>query len=503
MGMGNIALGMGYLATVTVALCVEIKISKEQYKEAIIYVVACACIALWVPLALTENVAYDHGYTVATVRHSFKEIAELCSKDVHSPLYYYIAKIFYNILGKSNCSLKLCSLFFMALFYLFLVFPFKKEFGRRVTLYVLLITTFLPTVITHCSEPRMYSMAFVAFSCLCFTAYKMIKNYKRTYVAAFFLLSVFCVYIHTYTMIAAVFLYLVLAGIIIFGKNKEKKKLLISFPIVSILVSASYIPWLSVLIAQFSEKENYGGELQSPWELISEIIVENFSSVMNSQLWQSIFGVAFLASMLAVIIIKKSSLLKKSLIYFGIFLAVSTVGVILASTNSPCFMGRYASCASLSLILIISAGLTEIKNQKIVSVLLITFIFSGLLVYKNELKLQYDTAGIDEYNDFIDNNLTSDDAIMYSNIHSNMLSIYHPDIYTYKYGSEEEFNPFRNDEIFREFEQLEKIDGNLYLVCFTPNTPSDYFKCEYDEIMTFHYMYYDFSLFIIWNFKQD
>lgn len=500
-GTANIAIGVGFLTSLTFVLCTDISVKTDKNKDILLYIVAGVCVMAWLPLAVTENVAYDPGYSVAMVRHSLKDIVELCSYDVHSPLYYFLAKIFYVLFGKHNFGLKMCSLFFMLLFYLMLLFPFKKEFGRRITLYSMLVTAAFPTVITHAAEPRMYAMAFAAFSFVCFTGYMLLKRFKRIDACVFFLASVFCVYIHTYTMIATVFLYLIMAGFIIFGKIKDKKAMLIFFPINSVLVSASYIPWLSVLVSQFAEKDKYNGELQKPAELIGEIIAENFSSVSNPLVWQSVLGMTLLIAMLIVLIAKKSEYLKVILIYAGIFAATSFVGVYLASTNSPCFMGRYVSCASFSLILIIAVGLACMKNQKIAKMFLLAFVFSGLIVYKNEAKLQYDTDGIKAYNEFLDENATSDDAIMYSEIHTDMLSIYHPDIYTFIYGNEDAFNPFDNDEVFRDFDQLEKIQGNLYFVCFSFKDPSMFMNCEYDEIMTFHYMYYDLSLYVIWNFN--
>ena len=73
-------------------------LKEEKNKRVLVYLAAVFAILLWIPLSITKNVAYDQAYTVAIVRHSFSEIITLCSYDVHSPLYYFIAKIFYHIL---------------------------------------------------------------------------------------------------------------------------------------------------------------------------------------------------------------------------------------------------------------------------------------------------------------------------------------------------------------------------------------------------------------------
>ncbi len=498
-GRSAMAIGFLYLTAVTTVICFEVNFTKEKYKDIALYAFAVVCILTWLPLALTRYVAYDQGYTVGMVRHTMKEMVELCSYDVHSPLYYFIAAAFYNLFGKSIVGLKLCSVFFTALYYLMLLFPFKKEFGRKITVYALLVSWLYPAITMHAAEPRMYTMAFAAFSWLCFIAYRLMKNYKTTDAAAFFFVSVFCVYIHTFTMLTTVVLYLFMAGFIIFGKHKDKKKMLIFFPINAFLVSVSFVPWLRILFRQFKEKGASGGALSNPKDLIWEIVTENFSANMTPSTWKNILGLCIFAAMLSVIIYKKSKYIKEILIFLGIFSITAGIGIVLATFVTPCFMGRYVTCASFAVISVIALGLSLIKNKKAAIIILMTFLMSGLFVYKDEFVLQHDTKGIEQYNSYIAANLDEDDAIMYSGIHPNFLSIYNPDIYTYIYGYCDPFNPFSNDEVYRELNQLDKIKGDLYFVCFSNRDISEYMNCDSELIMDFHFMYFDFKLYKVWN----
>ena len=55
-------------------------ILKDEKKQNIILWTCIAVIMLlWLPLALTKNLAYDQGYTIAMVRHSFGDIIRLSS----------------------------------------------------------------------------------------------------------------------------------------------------------------------------------------------------------------------------------------------------------------------------------------------------------------------------------------------------------------------------------------------------------------------------------------
>ena len=99
----------------------------EKKQNIILYVCVAVIMLLWLPLALTKILAYDQGYTIAMVRHSFGDIIKLCSYDVHSPLYYFITKIFYHAFFNHIIGTKICSLVFMGIYFWMLAVPFKKE----------------------------------------------------------------------------------------------------------------------------------------------------------------------------------------------------------------------------------------------------------------------------------------------------------------------------------------------------------------------------------------
>jgi len=469
---------------------------EEKNKKIIIYIAAIVTVLLWIPLAITDAVAYDQAYTVAMVRHSFLDIVGLCSKDVHSPLYYFISKVFYHIFFEQIFGLKICSLFFGIIYIFILAFPFRKEFGYRMSFCMIILSASLGTFLTHVSEPRMYSMAGTAYFALAFLLYKILKKFKLKYTFLFFLLSVFCVYIHTYTMLATVLLYICAIPAIL--KNKEdRKKRIIWFAIDSILVSSAYFPWLFSLLGQFGVKAALSPEYDLLF-YIKDILYENFSSVMYPKDYQVIIWLCIFLIAGSFLVIKKSPYIKYATGIVVIYVLTAAIGIFISVNKTPVFMGRYLTCIMPLMLFVLASGMDMIKKKSIVCGLLLLSTAAGALVYRDRIRYEFD-KGIDDYIRFVEQNVDDEDAILYTDIHTDSLSIFVPDKYTYLLGFEDEFNPFDNDEILTDSSQFDKIKGDIFLVCYDNKNPDWFLKCDHEKTYGFHYLYYDVSIYKITN----
>ena len=81
--------------------------------------------------AFHTNIWYDESYTVAMVRHSFVEIWQIGSNDVHPVLYYFILK-FVNLLFGTNILLyRLFSVIPVVILRYFGIYTYKKGFWRK------------------------------------------------------------------------------------------------------------------------------------------------------------------------------------------------------------------------------------------------------------------------------------------------------------------------------------------------------------------------------------
>ncbi|MBO4347786.1 MAG: glycosyltransferase family 39 protein [Lachnospiraceae bacterium] len=479
---------------------IKFDFKKEENKRALVYAAAVFAILLWIPLSITKSVAYDQSYTVAMVRHSFSEIITLCSYDVHSPLYYFIAKVFYDVLFKQIFALKICSLCFMAFYMWILAFPFRKEFGNRMAFCMIVLSTFLPTFQTHNTEPRMYSMAIASYTAVAFLSYKIFKEFKIKYAVLFFIASVFSTYIHTYTMLATVFLYFVMAVAVIVKKDDRKKRI-IWFLINAALVSVSYLPWLFSLFSQFGAKGEFVSDEFNTVFYIKDLLYENFSNIMIPKNREVIAWLVILLFTIAVLIVKKTPYIGYILTGLGIYVATAAIGIYLSVNKVPCFMGRYVSCIMPLILFAIAAALDRIKIKYIVAGVLAFAVLAGALIYRDRIRYEFDD-GINKYIAFVEENFTPDDAVMYGDIHNDCLSIFAPDTYTFIYGYKDEFNPFSNDETFIDLSQFDKVTGDIWLVIYDYKNPGWFLDCDYDKVYGFHYLYYDVSIYKIYNFRE-
>ena len=472
----------------------------EKKQNIILWVCIAVIMLLWLPLALTKNLAYDQGYTIAMVRHSFGDIIRLCSNDVHSPLYYFIAKIFYHLFFNHIFGTKICSLFFCGIYFWLLAIPFKKEFGFKMSLIMILLSGLLPTFLTHNTEPRMYTMSIVSFSAVCFLGYKLAKDkFKVLNALFFFIASVFSTYIHTYTMLCTVFVYVFLLIAVIVRKEELKKKLIWYF-INALAVSLCYLPWLFSLVSQFGKKaEGVNTEYDSMY-FVKDILYEFFSSITYPKNWQVWLWLGIIFISLVFLLVYKSKYIKYVSLTFIMFFAVSFIGIFLSVKNSPCFLGRYVSCIAPLILFAIAAGLNEIKMHILYPFIFLMAFIPGALVYRDRVRYEYE-KGIDDYLAYAESNFKPDDAILYADLHNNYLSVYYDENYSFIYAFEDDFNPFENDETFTAKEQLDKIAGDVYLICFDNKNPGWFLECDYDKVYGFHFLYYDFSIYRIYNVK--
>ncbi|MBO4775831.1 MAG: hypothetical protein J5515_04370 [Lachnospiraceae bacterium] len=471
----------------------------EKKQNILLFGVALVMLILWAPLAFTKNVAYDQGYTVAMVRHSFSDIITLCSNDVHSPLYYFIAKIFYHVFLNHIFGLKICSLFFMAFYFWLLAAPFKKEFGFKMSFAMIVLSGFFPTFLTHNTEPRMYAMSVSIFALTVFMAVKILKEFKIFYAVVFFLASLFSTYIHTYTMLATVLLYLVMAVFIVLEK-KDRKRKIIWFIANAILVSVSYLPWLFSLMSQFGQKSEGVNTEYDVMYFVNDTIYEFFSSIWYPKKWQVAAWMFILFVSFVLLFAKKSKYIKYILISYAALFILCAIGIILSIKNSPCYLGRYVTCMAPLILFGVAAGIENIKNKWVYLAVLVLSVMAGVLVYRDRVRYEYEDS-IDDYIEFAKENIKEDDAILYADLHNDYLSIYYPEAYSLIYGFRDDFNPFSNNETFTDISQLENIKGDVYLICFDNKNPDWFLKCGYEKTYGFHFLYYDFSIYRIFDFE--
>ncbi len=103
--------------------------------------------------------------------------------------------------------------------------------------------------------------------------------------------------------------------------------------------------------------------------------------------------------------------------------------------------------------------------------------------------------GLATYENFVEEYMTENDAIIGPYTHTIFLNVYHPELHYYTIAYKLYSLPFVNTEALSSYSQLDTYD-NLWYICFQggyPNEMED--EYSYEQVLEFHYMYYDFAIF--------
>lgn len=261
-----------------------------------------------------SNMWFDESYSIAIAKHSFKEIWQIGSHDVHPVLYYIMIRIVMLITNNSIVCVRLFSCVPLILMSILGYSFIRKEFGNKAGLIFTFFSLFFPTLLTYAGEIRMYTWAMLFVTMMFVYAYTIMNNYnvrevlsddnnimyenkiknKNTLLKYWIIFSIFSLasaYTHYYALVVAtiinvgMFLYFIVSYIKtskndssnyddIKNDNKKSEKInsenirndskeiiilkdrkTYKFNLISSIVSAVvqiilYLPWLFVFISQ-------------------------------------------------------------------------------------------------------------------------------------------------------------------------------------------------------------------------------------------------------------
>lgn len=454
---------------------------------------------VWGLLSITNNLWYDEGYTAALISHPLKELIQITSQDVHAPFYYILLKGFYTLCGGGThyWSLKLFSLLFLTAYMFLGKYWVRKLFDEQTSVYFMLFSLLMPSMCVQAGNARMYTMGLFFFTATGLCACDILRESSGKKWILFCLCSIGSVYSHTFTMIETLLLYLILLGVLLY----QKKYTLLKWYLGSgLAVSACYMAWLAVIYRQMQSRVAAAGANE-------ELFIPNMYTLMDyckewfSAMDTPITLVIYLGMVLTVFLgYYAVDGMRAGKCYIaawgmGIIGLTSLIGCLLSYYVTPCFLGRYVFTGFGALALWYAAGMRQINSRKIKAAVLLAFLLCFGLQYRSELQLEYD-KGLQEYEEFYENNVQSEDLIMATEIHTLYLNIYHPEQQYMAYGYLEPFSPFRNTTVFTEWEQLEDVTGEIWLYAFADRDLPDFSPYySYELAFRFHFMYYDFEIY--------
>ena len=409
---------------------------------------------IWGAFCITNNLWYDEAYSASMVSLSWKRLIYITATDDHSPFYYVLLKLFYHLCGGGThfWALKLMSVLFMLGYMLLGKYYVEKLFDRKISVYFMLFSLLMPIFSVQAGNVRMYAVALFFLTLTGLSAYDIFREATHRKWIVFCIASICTVYCHTFALIQTFLFYMLFLAAILICRKKE-------------LVKGYFISGFTVAICLIL---SYGA-------------VDWVRQHHNA-------APAITASAFAL---------------------TGIVGGVISATVNNCFMGRYAFPGMCFVMLWYAVGFSQIldtakeKNKKWwVGGILAPAMLCFLLQYVSEIRLEYDD-GLQKYEDFIEEQVTENDAFIGPYTHTIFLNVYHPELHYYLLGYKLYSLPFVNTEALTNYSQLETYD-NLWYICFQGGVPNEVEgEYRYEEAVKFHYMYYDFVVYRLERIVQE
>lgn len=471
-----------------------------------------AALLLWGAFCITNSLWYDEAYSASMVSLPWKRLIYITATDDHSPFYYVLLKIFYHLCGGGThfWALKLMSVLFMLGYMLLGKYYVAKLFDRKISVYFMLFSLLMPIFSVQAGNVRMYAVALFFLTLTGLSAYDIFREPARKKWIVFCIASIGTVYCHTFALIQTFLFYLLFFAVILIC---HKKELIKGYFISGFTVALVFSPWLAVTIRQFVLRMRYDdgstAELATLYSVM-DYCKEWFSAV------ETPIGIVVLLGMALCVVLSYGAVdwVRQNhnivpAIAFGTFALTGIVGGVISATVNNCFMGRYAFPGMGFVMLWYAVGFAQItentkgKSRKIWAAgLLGTAGICFLLQYTSEIRLEYDD-GLETYENFVEEYMTENDAIIGPYTHTIFLNVYHPELHYYTIAYKLYSLPFVNTEALSSYSQLDTYD-NLWYICFQggyPNEMED--EYSYEQVLEFHYMYYDFAIFRLEKLEEE
>lgn len=353
----------------------------------------------------------------------------------------------------------------------------------------------MPIMTVQATNVRMYASALFFMTLMGLLAYDIYLNATKRKWILFCLASICTVYSHTFAMIQAFLFYLLFMGALIYSKQRQKLK---DFFKCGAIVSVVFSPWLVVTYLQMSLRMRY--DTEAIYERATLYTFMDYCKEWFSALETPIGPVVFLGMAIAIVLgylavdwMRAEHNYAPAFGVGALGLTILTGGLLSVYVND-CFLGRYAFPGFGFLMLFYAVGMCRLNSKKMKVVILGAAMICFVLQYRSELELEYD-PGLEIYEEFFAENITEDDVIVVPTTHPLMLNVYHPDLQYMVYVYMSYKLPFVNTVALTDYPQLDNA-GDVWYLCFEGDTPDNMSQFyDYEEAISFHYMYYDFVIY--------
>ncbi len=402
-------------------------------------------------IGITNNTLwYDESFFGVVVRHSYFDLIKMAAGDNHPPFYFILSKVLTDIMGNNAFSLRSASLLGVMALAALGFGPVRRIWGEKAGLLFTLLVFITPAFVAQALNARMYTWA--AFFCTACTLYAycaIVENKRRDWIV-FGLFSVLGLYTHVYLMLECLVIYaLAFSWIII----KDRKKLP-RFIIVSISVSALYLPWALVVIKQASEvAKEFWIPLPTVNWVLNGLLYMPFQHEFGSSLHSGLICAAFvLVSGLFFIGILNALKNKNStgrLFFWSLTIAILTIvgAAIVSYQFKPILLGRYLTSILGLYILVWVYGILFFKNR-IAGIIGVCLLMAVFIPQIHEIKTVKRNGPMVEIKNYIDSKAGSDDVFVHNDEHSFGIFCYYFPQYRHYLMLKDGFDGYSNYSAF-------------------------------------------------------
>lgn len=383
------------------------------------------------------SVWFDESYSVAISKHSFIDIWNIGSKDVHPVLYYMMLKIVGLITNRSILAYRLFSCIPLIILAILGVTHVKKDFGEKTGLIFSFLILFMPVTLIYSGEIRMYTWAMLFVTITALYGYRIYKSgisIKNWIIFSIF--SLLSAYTHYYALITvaviniSLFIYFLVNNIK--QRNYEVKYIKYSKNLRNSIISAIiqiilYLPWIGTLLGQFGQVSK-GFWIGAP----------NFLEIFKFQFTGNLDGTNHINPIVAYVFcititiymiylfIRNWKDCKPAKIAMSIYLSVIIIALII-SLRTPILYARYFLNMTGIFLFALAFVMAKDKSKITMSIIVIFILIAGILSNIDLMKENYDKTN-NNAKEFIEARIQKDDLILVNNNLSGfVMSAYFPD----------------------------------------------------------------------------
>lgn len=371
----------------------------------LIFLFAAECLFLSV---VNPSIWFDDAYSLAVIRHSWKDVVLVTCIDFHPPLYYCILKLFSQVLGENITFMKLVSTIPSVLTLVAGVYFLKKEIGVKAAIILPLCFIASQTILHYSIEIRMYSWALFFVSASSLGAYYAVKTDRNSWYTVFTVFMLATFYTHYYAGITVGIGYLFLT-LYTFVYNKKR---ILTLVLIFIITTLLYLPWLFVVLGQIATASS--GFWILPFALID--VCKYVATIFSTgEYITSVLLLLLFVGVLVNVSLKKNKTVNDQFLLAGLFCVAGLVvfGVVLSICFRPIFISRYIVPAC-GLVWLFFAGKIEpfLRNRLFFS--LTVFFLLGCGIVANSVSAKDGGVGFAFFNNYLSKEISSDDILVLS-----------------------------------------------------------------------------------------